>query len=506
MQKNNSIAKHLFTFGGFTAISRLTGFVRDNLITHFLGKSVWYELFLIAYKSTNWMRRFFAEGALNVSLIPELVKHRDDPEKFHALAQNTFSLILYTLGFFVLLMEVTAPFFLPMLFGRYGQTEIQHLVFLFQLNFPYALLISLCAICNAVLNTHQKFYAESSLPIILNFSLIISIYAFRNYHPAITTAAMSYSVLIAGVIQITWLYFLCRKYSFSLKLRRPKLFSDETSLIVKKTGKNSLISFANQMNLFIDLYLATFLPVGAITYLSLADRLNQFPLSIIGVALSVVLLPNFSKYKNGSQEVKSLFHNSIIGSLQLSLPITFLMIALADPIFYVLFFHGKFTLADTINTAKTLKMYAFGIPFVILTKVLLSFLFSRSITRVPLYSAILSVVTNTIISVVLLPYVGHLGIAIGTSIAACLNCLCLVTYIYLEYPEMLEDYHDILAVIVWSITCGMVCYFIKINFLPKFYPSFLENSIFILLATGFFSGLYYGIGYKTGIVKFSKKN
>ena len=225
----NSIIKHFLTFGGFTMLSRIFGFVRDTLITHFLGKSVWYELFVIAYKSTNWVRRFFAEGAMNVSLIPELVKRQNDPEKFGRLAQNTFSLVLFTLGFFVICMEIFAPVLVPALITKYQGAELAHLILLVQINFPYALLISLCAICNALLNTHQKFYAESALPIILNVSIIAAVLLFRNSDARIITLGMSYGVLIAGIIQLSWLYWLCKKHNFTFRLKAPKLRSEETT-------------------------------------------------------------------------------------------------------------------------------------------------------------------------------------------------------------------------------------------------------------------------------------
>ena len=491
----NSILKHFLTFGGFTLLSRIFGFIRDALITHFLGKSVWCDLFIIAYKSTNWVRRFFAEGAMNVSLIPELVKRQNDPEKFAKLLQNTFSLILFGLGFFVIILEIFVPIITPLMVTKYQGVELAHLIRLLQINLPYALLISLCAICNAFLNIHHKFYAESSLPIILNLSVIASVLLFRNSDGQTITFGMSWGVIIAGIIQFSWLYGLCKKNHFTFRIQMPQFQSEETALIVKRTSRNSLISFANQINLFVDLYLATLLPAGAVTLLHTADRLNQFPLSIIGVALSVVLLPNFSKIIDNAKETKILFHNAIIGALQLALPITFLLILLADPLFYILYYHGKFTLMDTLQASRTLQCYAFGIPFVIVSKIFLSFLFARNASKIALYAAMGSVAINIMMSISLMPFVGHYGIAMATAIAAFFNCLILMIYTYVDFPQLFETVKDIFTLILWSAFTFIMIFIGKKAFFSPLYSSRFENFQLVLAITTLFLLLYYGVGY-----------
>lgn len=486
-------------------LSRVLGFVRDTLIVHFLGKCVWYELFLIAYKSTNWMRRFFAEGAMNVSLIPELSKRQNDPEKFGKLAQNTFSLVLFSLSFFVICMEIFAPILVPILISKYQGEELAHLILLVQINFPYALLISLCAICSAVLNVHQKFYAESALPIILNLSVIGAVLFCRNMSAEATTIGMSFGVLIAGIIQIGWLYWLCRKHHFTFRIQRPKWSSDETSLVLRKTGKNSLVAFANQINLFVDLYLATLLPTGAITFLVLADRINQFPLSIIGVALSAVLLPNFAKNINDFEKTKDLFHNAFLGAMQMALPITFLFIILANPMFYVLFYHGKFTLMDTMQTAQTLQFYAFGIPFVILSKIFLSFLFANNISKVPLIAAVTSVALNIVISLSTIFYIGYIGIAIATAVAACCNFLCLSIYAYNAFPGLFDRFYDVAKLLLWSLVTFTGFYYLKNALFFNLYNSRLENMALVFVLSMFFLTVYFVIGYSLGMIKIPYK-
>lgn len=501
MKQESSILKHFFTFSGFTLLSRILGFVRDVLSTHFLGTSRYYALFIYAYKLTNWFRRFFAEGALNVSLIPELIKHQNRPEKFQTLAQNTFSLILFTLGAFVLFMEIVAPLLAPLMMPKSSSVELAHLILLIQLNLPYALLISLCAVCSAVLNTGSRFYAESALPIILNLSVISSVLLFRHSSYQIMTIGMSLGVVIAGMIQLSWLYILCKKHHFKFKFKKPRLYSDETSLVMKKVGKNSLIPFAHQMNLFVDLYLAgSFLPRASIIYLFMADRINQFPLSMVGVALSVVLLPNFSKNIHDPQKTQNLFHNALIGALQLALPVSFIFVLLAEPIFYILFFHGKYTLIDTLQSARTLKFYAFGIPFVIVSKIFLSFLFANSISKIPLYAAIVSVGINVTLSVLLIPYMSHCGIAIATSLAACVNLVCLVTYSYKKFPYLFEQYKDVIKLIIWSVVNFILFYGIKWWAFPEIYDSFFHNLISIATLGMLFSGIYFILGYRLGLI------
>jgi len=247
------------------------------------------------------------------------------------------------------------------------------------------------------------------------------------------------------------------------------------------------------------------LPTGAVAFLYLADRINQFPLSIIGVALSAVLLPNFAKNINDIEKTKDLFHNAFLGALQMALPIAFLFIVLADPMFYIAFYHGKFTLMDTMQAARTLQFYAFGIPFVILSKIFLSFLFAHNISRVPLIAAVASVTLNIIISLSSIFYIGHFGIAIATSIAALSNFLCLAVYTYAAFPELFDRFSEVAKLLIWTLISFIGFYYLKSALFFNLYNSWLQNTLLVFVLSAFFFIVYFAIGYGLGMIKMPYK-
>ncbi len=438
-----SLFRSFFTVSFYTFLSRVLGFIRDILIARYLGSTVIADAFFVAFRIPNFFRRVLAEGAYSAALIPVfsgVVLNPKDEREASDFVENTTSMLLIATVVLTIIFFFGMPYIIQVLApGFTDNKEAYELAVHFgKIIFPYIIFISLAAHFASINNVHERFAAGAFAPAILNISFILSLFFLT---PFVTTAghALSYGVLIGGVLQFLYLYRAV------LNFYRPRIILPVLNEKLKKFFKLFLPGVVGsgviQLNIVIGTIIASFLPVGAISHIYYADRLNQLPLAIFGIALGIVLLPSLSKaIKQSDQETTNNIQNrSIEFSLLISLPSTIGLFILAEPIIQILFERGAFVAEDTFYTAKVLSYFALGLPAYIIIKVLVSCFFAREDTKTPLYISIVSVITNVVLSLLLIGSMREMGIAVATAISAWVNALLLYFFLAIRNHMKFDD-------------------------------------------------------------------
>jgi putative peptidoglycan lipid II flippase len=420
-----ALLRSIATVGGFTMVSRILGFARDILIAAMLGAGPVADAFFVAFKLPNFFRRLFAEGAFNAAFVPLFTRHMSEGgrDNARAFAEEVIAVFVVALLFFVTALQVAMPWvmhgFAP---GFVGDPERFDLaVALAQITFPYLLFISLVSQLGGVLNALGRFAAAAATPIILNLCLIA---ALLGLAPLVETPghALAWGVAAAGAAQFVWLMVACHRAEFSMRLRRPRLTSRVRRLLWLMLP-GAIGAGVVQVNLLIDVVIASLLPAGSVSFLYYADRVNQLPLGVIGVAVGTALLPLLSRQirEGKTADAEASMNRALEFALLLTVPGALALMTIPDPIVRVLFERGEFGVADTNATAMALGAYAIGLPAYVLIKVLAPGFFAREDTATPVKVAALCVGINLALNLALMDPLKHVGIALATAISAWVN-------------------------------------------------------------------------------------
>ena len=420
-----SIGKAVAIFSSFTFLSRILGFVRDILSASILGAGFVADCFFVALKLPNFFRRLFAEGAFSAAFVPVFTATltKDGKEEALSFAESAFSCLLVVLLSLVALMEVFAPGLIYILTGGFGDDEVkfQLAVLLTRFTFPFLLCVSLVSLLGGILNALGKFSETAATPIILNLCMISALIFFSN---SMDTPAhsLAIAVTLAGIIQLIWLYFACRRVGYRLRLVMPKVTPKVKQMLVIMMPV-ALGAGVIQVNLMLDLILAARLPNGSISFLFYADRLNQLPVGVIGVALGTVLLPMLARNiaEGNADECNYNQNRAIELGLFLTVPAAIAFMVVPYPLIHVLFERNAFTNADSWQTAYALMAYAAGLPAYVLAKVFSPGYFARQDTKTPVKYAMVALVVNMTLNLILMQYFAHVGLAMATAISAWLN-------------------------------------------------------------------------------------
>ena len=424
-----SFARSLFTVSGFTIISRVIGFIRDALIAGFLGASAIADVFFVAQRLPNLFRSLFAEGAFSAAFVPIYASEREKSgvEVAQVFAGQALMLLLTMLvPFSVAIMLFMPQVMLVLAPGFVDDPEKYDLaVRMSTITFPYLVLISVTALQTGILNSAGKFAAGAAAPIAYNLVLIVALVCADIFSWDVGYS-LAWAVIASGVVQSLILFVSCYRANLVIPIVKPE-FTAAVKMLFAKMGPGIVGSSAAQINLFISTVLASLLPTGAVSYLFYADRLNQLPLGVIGVAVSTTLLPLLSKHYSLKEYDKILLYNSkaIQFCFVFGLPAMIGLLLLSEPIIQVVFQRGEFSGADTINTASALVAYSFGIPAFLLVKVFASGFFARNDTKTPVKVAVLGMIINVACVIILIEPLAHVGIALAISIAVNVNAIML---------------------------------------------------------------------------------
>jgi putative peptidoglycan lipid II flippase len=421
----------IFTVGGLTLLSRITGFARDIVLAAVLGAGPIADAFFVALRLPNHFRAIFAEGAFNAAFVPAYARIRQqggaDPAKLFAdrvftlLFASEVVLLAIALAFTPAVISLLAPGFSddP---GRFALA-----VDLTRITFPYLLLVSLVTLYGGILNALSRFAAAAAAPILLNLSMMATLATAVSFPTPGHAAA--WGVLIAGILEVLLVGGDAVRNGVMTVFRRPQ-WDEDVRRFFKALVPATVGSAGVQIALFADTIIASFLAAGALSALYYADRLNQLPIGVIGIAIGTVLLPEMASRIAAEDEAaaRRAQDRAIELTLLLSIPCVVAFLLIPDLIMRALFMRGKFTAADATAAGHTLAAYALGLlPFVLIRSMTATFL-ARGDTATPVKASLTSVAVNVAFKVLLMGPLAQVGLALATSIGAWLNLALVVWF------------------------------------------------------------------------------
>src|SRR5579883_2296593 len=417
------------TVGLLTLMSRVLGFLRDMLTAAFLGAGPVTDAFFVAQRLPNLFRSLFAEGAFNAAFVPLFAgtiatEGRPAARRF---AEDALAVLVTALFLFVAVAEVFAPAFVRVLAPgfEHDPEKFALTVALARVTFPYLLYISLASLQSGILNSVDRFAAAAATPMLLNAFLIGAMLLVRPVNGYV----LAWAITASGFAQFIWLMVSCWRAGLPLAMPVPRLTPQVKSLL-RLMLPGTFGAGVTQLNLVVSTAVASLLPTGAVSYLYYADRLNQLPLAVVGIAVGTAILPPLSRQVRTGDEAGAVQtqNRGLELALLLTVPAAVALGVLARPILAALFERGAFGPVEVHATAGALAAYAAGLPAFVLVKVLAPAFFARHDTATPVKVAMVAVVANLVLTLTLgvaLPF-AHVGIASATSAAGWINALSLL--------------------------------------------------------------------------------
>ncbi|HEY4125512.1 MAG TPA: murein biosynthesis integral membrane protein MurJ [Rhizomicrobium sp.] len=421
----------LLSVGGYTALSRVAGFIRDILMAKILGANAMSDAFFVAFRLPNNFRAIFAEGAFNLAFLPRYaaMRERDGHEAAGKFANRVYSwqmitqvvLLLAALGAMRPIISIMAPGFA----AHPGQLELA--TSLARIAFPYLIFTVVAVQLSAMLNAVGKFAAAAAWSIFLNIAMIAALCCAPFFPNAAYAAA--WGVFAAGILQLVFIIWAGARSHLRLKFERPR-WTPEIKQFLIALGAATFGSASVQIGLFIDNVIASFLPSGDLTALYYADRINQLPMGTLGIAIGTVLLPEMSSLlaKNDRKGADEAQNRSAALALFLTLPFVAAFLTVPLTIMQGLFAHGAFHLQAAQISAMALMAYGIGLPAFVLIRCVSPAFYARGDTATPVRATIAAVAVNIALKIALVwgAHLGATGIALGTSLAAWVNVGVLV--------------------------------------------------------------------------------
>ena len=437
-----SMLRSVMTVGGWTMASRVLGFVRDMLMAALIGAGPVADAFFVANKLPNLFRRLFGEGAFNAAFVPEFagLLATDGPEAARRFAREAISVMTFWLGAITILGEIFMPELMHVLAPGFAEIpdKFALTVDLARITFPYLMLICLAALLSGALNGMEQFAAAAAAPVLYNMFAIAALLGLTPYVPTVGHAA-AWGVSASGVVQLGLLIWAVHRAGMPMRIPRPRL-TPKVRLLMRRMAPGLVGAGAAQLNQAVDLIIASLLPAGTVSLLYYADRIQQLPLGVIGIAVGTALLPTMSRQVRGGDEAAALssLNRAIEYALFLTLPAALALTVAAFPIMWVLFGRGAFTIGTAHLASQSLAAYAIGLPAVVLLKVLAPAAFARGDTALPVKIGMVTLAVNFMLNIVFnagalapasiagsLPLLEHIGPPLATSVASTFNVLVL---------------------------------------------------------------------------------
>jgi putative peptidoglycan lipid II flippase len=421
----------IFTVGGYTLLSRLTGFARDIILAAILGAGPVADAFFVAFRLPNHFRAIFAEGAFNAAFVPAFAhvygQRGEAPARL--FADRIFSLLLVSQLILLGLAWVFTPQAMSLLAPGFTDDPEQRrlAIELTRITFPYLLLITLVTLYGGMLNVMQRFASAAAASILLNISMMMTL-SLAAFFPGAGHAA-AWGVLISGFLQYFLLAGDLARHGGLPRFAPLKLDADVRAFF-RALGPATVGSMGTQVALFADTIIATFLPAGALSALYYADRLNQLPIGVIGIAIGTVLLPEMSRRLTAGDHDGAMAsqRRAFEFTLLFALPFVAAFLTVPDIITRAMFARGAFSRADAAAAGATLAAYAVGlIPFVLIRSAVATF-YARKDTATPVKAALIGVAVNVALKIALVGSLAQVGLALATAVGAWINLLLVVGF------------------------------------------------------------------------------
>ena len=423
------VARQGGVFAGMTVLSRLSGLARDWALAHVVGATGAADTFYLAFRIPNFFRRLFAESSFALAFVPVLAEYR---ERGSHAALRTF-VAAVSGNFVIVLLAVTAlgvagAWLLAALFMPGFLDDPQRFALatdLTRIMFPYMALISLTAFAGAILNSANRFAIPAFTPVLLNVALIAAAFwaaAGSTGGVSGIAYALAWGVLAGGAAQL--LFNLPSVARAGLLVPpRPNWRHEGVAKVFKLLVPALFAGSAYQVNALIGTMLASLLEEGSPSWLYYADRLWEVPIGIVAIALGTVLLPNLSRLHaaGDSRRFNDTLDWGMRTGLLLGIPAAVALWVLAYPLVATIFLHGEMRPYDADRSAAALRAFAIGLVPLILVKVAVPGFFSRQDSTTPLKFAVAATVVNIAASLATFWWLGHVGLALATSVAGVVN-------------------------------------------------------------------------------------
>jgi putative peptidoglycan lipid II flippase len=414
----------ILTVGGYTLVSRVTGFLRDVMLAAIIGAGPVADAFFVAFRLPNHFRAIFAEGAFNAAFIPAYARVRTQggPRAAELFGDRIFTLLLATQVVLLALALVFTPQAIELLAPGFSREPQQFglAVSLTRITFPYLLLITLVTLWSGILNALNRFAAAAAAPILLNLAMMATL-ALSMFFPGAGYAA-AWGVLISGALQALLVGGATMRAGVMPSFAA-LAWDDDVKRFFKALVPATVGSAGTQLALFADTIIASFLTAGALSALYYADRIDQLPIGVIGIAVGTVLVPEMtSRVSSGDHAgARSAQNRAIEFALLLAIPCVIAFLVVPELIMKALFMRGAFTAEDAHAAAMTLVAYTIGlVPFVLIRSVVAPFL-ARGDTLTPVKAALTGTAVNIVFKVALMGSLSQVGLALATSIGAWIN-------------------------------------------------------------------------------------
>jgi putative peptidoglycan lipid II flippase len=425
-----NLGKAVMTIGGWTMLSRITGLVRDTLMARYLGAGMVADAFTVAFRFPNMFRSLFAEGAFNAAFVPLFTGKLEGEgrEAARHFAEQAYAVLAVLVLGIVIVMEIAMPWAIYLLGWGFDDVpgKIEMAAELSRITFPYLLFITLVSLQSGVLNALGRFAAAAGTPVLLNLVSVAVLLALVPYTPT-AGHAMAWGIFASGIAQFLWLVTSMRRAGMSLRWVKPAL-TPEVKTLLKRVVPGAVGAGVYQVNLVLNTLIASGIAQGAVSYLYYAERLNQLPLGIVGIAIGTALLPALSRQLRAGDAAAAYEsqNRAMELGLLLTLPAAFAFAVIARPIIALLYEHGSFRPEDTIQVARTLTAFSLGLPANVLIKVVTPSFFARHDTSTPVRAAMAAVAVNVALNLALMHSLQQVGMALATAVSAWLNFAILV--------------------------------------------------------------------------------
>ena len=414
--------RKILSVGGWTLVSRVSGFARDVMMAAIVGAGPVTDAFVVAFRLPNHFRAIFGEGAFNAAFIPGYgrIHETQGEEPARAFADRIFTLMLAVQLVLLAGAFLAMPAFVSVLAPGLPSETFGLAVELTRITFPYLLLITLVTLISAVLNAHDRFWAAAAAPILLNLSMIATLAVVYLFPTAGHAAA--YGVAISGALQLALVWANAERAGLAPRLARP-VRNAELGSFFRRLGPAVVGSAGIQVAMFADTIIASVLPAGALSSLYYAERLYQLPLGVVGIAAGTVLLPTMSRLvAAGDAPAAHRAQNRAIGlTLALAAPCAAAFLIVPDLIMSALFRRGAFDAAAASRAGGVLAAYAVGLPAAVIIRSVTASFYSRGDTATPLWASLTGYGVNILLKVVLIGRFGVAGLALATSVGAWIN-------------------------------------------------------------------------------------
>ena len=492
------------SIGGLTMVSRVLGFARDMIGPRVLGASHANDAFNLAFLLPNIFRRLFAEGAFSSGFVPLFSRRlaAGGHEDAQAFSNEILAVFMPALLAVTLVFEIFMPGVLWLVVPDYAETagKFELAVELTRWTFPYLLFISLVALLSGILNSLTRFAIAAFAPALLNVALIVGLLVSPPDNVE-TVRNMAIAVLAGGIAQFALCWAAVRGAGVKLHFRRPRMTPAVKELIILILPA-TVAAGVYQISQLFYAYFSAGLGEGALTMLSYADRLNQLPLSIIGTALGVAILPAISQAiaRGEDAEASDVQARAFDLSMLLTLPATLALAIASGPIIGALYQGGEFSIEAARVTGNILAILVTGLPAYVLVKVLTPNFYARKDVKTPVWIAMGVLLGGIVANFALIPVIGIYSLATVTSAGAWINFGLLFIILYVRNQFRMPGWlvARVGKQLISAAAMAASLYAVKIAAGDLFFGGVLERVIGLAALVGVGAVVYFAVAWMIG--------